>query len=38
MKPKEKWKKMAYLMMNKCTDEELDVFLAALREMMKHKR
>lgn len=26
------------LMMNKCTDEELDVFLAALREMMKHKR
>ena len=26
------------LMMNKCTDEELDVFLAALRELMKHKR
>ena len=26
------------LMMNKCTDVELDVFLAALREMMKHKR
>lgn len=26
------------LMMNKCTDEELDVFLAVLREMMKHKR
>lgn len=24
------------LMMNKCTDEELDVFLAALRELMKH--
>ena len=26
------------LMMNKCTDEELDVFIAALRELMKHKR
>ena len=26
------------LMMDKCTDEELDVFIAALRELMKHKR
>ena len=26
------------LMMSKCTDEELDVFLAALRELMKQKR
>lgn len=26
------------LLMNKCTDEELDIFLAALRELMKQKR
>ena len=26
------------LMMDKCMDEELDVFIAALRELMKHKR